>query len=89
MNILVPLFENGSANFQLLTLFDIGFFEPSVIGGGGDERPHHNFVVIAPIIKKFGTDIKLDVFYTVVAKSFVSSLLLRDYDVITCILRWS
>ena len=48
--------------------------------------PHHNFVVIAPIIMKFGTDVKLDVFYTMVRKEFVTSLLLPHYDVITCIL---
>ena len=30
--------------------------------------PHHNFVVIAPIVMKFGTGIKLDVFYTMVKK---------------------
>ena len=30
---------------------------------------HHNFVVIAPMIIKFGTDIKLDVFYTMVTKN--------------------
>ena len=44
--------------------------------------PHHSFVVIALMIIKFGTDIKLDVFY----KKLVTSLLLRNYDVITCIL---
>ena len=27
--------------------------------------PHHNFVVIAPMIIKFGTGMKLDEFYTV------------------------
>ena len=50
----------------------MGFFEPSVIGGreGGCEGPHHNFVVIAPIIMKFSTVIKVDVFYTVVTKKF-------------------
>ena len=47
---------------------------------------HHNFVVIAPMIMKFGTGMKLDVFYTMVTKKFVASLLLRHYDVITCIL---
>ena len=47
---------------------------------------HHNFVVIAPMIMKFTTDVKLDVFYTLVSKEFVTSLLLRHYDVITCIL---
>ena len=50
--------------------------------GGG----HHNFVVIVPMNTKFGTGIKLDVFYTMVTKKFVTSLLLRNYDVITCIL---
>ena len=55
-------------------------------GGGGEgyEGPHHNFVVIDPMIMKFGTGIKLDVFYT--NEKFVSSLLLHNYDVITCIL---
>ena len=64
---------------QLLTLFDMGFFEPSWF-------PHHNFVVIAPMIMKFGTGIKLDAFYTMATKQIVTSLLLRHYDVITCIL---
>ena len=48
--------------------------------------PHHNFVVNAPMIMKFGTGVKLDIFYTMVTKKFVTSLLLRQYDVITCIL---
>ena len=65
-------------NFQIrliqvpnLTLFDMGFFEPSVRGGGGGghEGPHHNVVVIAPMIMKFGTGVKLHVFYTMVTKS--------------------
>ena len=51
----------------MLTLFDMGFFEPSVIGGM--TAPHHNFVVIAPMIMKFSTVIKLDIFYTMVIKS--------------------
>ena len=38
--------------------------------------PHHNFVVIAPMIMKFGTGIKFDVFYTMVTKKFLTSLLL-------------
>ena len=38
------------------------------------EGPHHNFVVIAPMIMKFGTGIKLDEFYTMVTKKFVASL---------------
>ena len=45
---------------------------------------HHNFVLIAPMITKFGTGIKLDVFYTIVKN--VTSLLLHNYDVISCIL---
>ena len=47
---------------------------------------HHNFVVIALMVMKFGTGVKLDAFYTMVTKKFVTSLLLRHYDVITCIL---
>ena len=65
----------------------MGFFEPSVIGGGGVMRgPDHNFIVIAQMIMKFGTGIKPGVFYTMVTKNFVVSLLLRNYDVIPCIL---
>ena len=45
----------------------------------------HNFVVIAPMIMKFGTGVKLDVFYTMITKN-VTSLPLRHYDVIICIL---
>ena len=47
--------------------------------------PHHNFVVYAPMNMKFGTGVEVDVLYTVVAKKFVTSLLLHNYDVITCI----
>ena len=71
---------------NILTLFDMGFFEPSVMGGGGHEVPLHIFVVIAPMIMKFGTGVKRDLLYTMVTKKFVTSLLLRHYDVITCIL---
>ena len=55
------------------------------MGGGGHEGPHHIFVVIAPIIMKFGISVKLDVLCKMVTK-IVTSLLLRHYDVITCIL---
>ena len=48
--------------------------------------PHHNFVVINPMITKFSTGIDLDVFYIMVTKKFLASLLLCNYDVITCIL---
>ena len=68
----------------------MGFFEPLFIGrgggGGGMRAPHHNFVVFAPMITKSGTAMKLDVFWTLATNSFVTSLLLRNYDVITCIL---
>ena len=65
----------------------MGFFELSVMegGGGGHECPHHNFVVVAPMIMKFGTGVKLGVVYTMVTK-ICDSLLLRHCDVITCIL---
>ena len=62
------------------------FSEPSVVGGGHEGGAHYNFVVIVPMIMKFGTGIKLDVFYTVVTKTFVTSHLLSNYGVITCIL---
>ena len=55
-------------------------------GVGGIRALHHNFVVIAPMIIEFGTGIKVDIFYTMVTKNFATSLLLRNYDVITCIL---
>ena len=73
----------------VLTLFAMGFFEPSVGGGGGgggEGALHHNFVVIAAMIMKFGTGNKLDVFYTMVTEKFLTSLLLRNYGFITCIL---
>ena len=38
-------------------------------GGGGMSVPHHNFVVIAPMIMEFGKCVKLDVFYTMVTKN--------------------
>ena len=38
------------------------------------------------MIMKFGTVVKPDVFYTMVAIKLVTSLLLRHYDVIICIL---
>ena len=62
----------------------MGFFEPSVTGegGGGHEGPLRNFVVIVPMIMKFGTVIKLHNGN----EKLVTSLLVRNYDVITCIL---
>ena len=60
-----------------LTLFYMGFFEPSVMGAGGMRAPHHNFVTVAMMIMKLGTGIKLDVFYTMITKKFMTSPLLR------------
>ena len=60
-----------------LTLCDRGFFELAVSEGGGMRAPpHHDFVVIARMIMKFGTGTKLDVFYTMVTIKFVMSLLI-------------
>ena len=47
----------------------MGFFVPSVMRGGGGGKGDHNFVVIAPMIMKFATGIKLDVFYIIVTKN--------------------
>ena len=44
---------------------------------------HHNFVVHALMIMKSGTDMELDVLYTMVTKHFVTMLLLSNYDAIT------
>ena len=76
-----------SENKNSLTLFDMTFFLNRQSWGGEEHNsPHHNFLVIAPMIMNFGTSIKLYVFYTKITKTFVTSLLLRSYDVITCIL---
>ena len=58
------------ANVPMLLKKSLGTLQ--VLGGGvGQEGPHHNFVVIAPVIDimKFGTGVKLDVFYTMVTKN--------------------
>ena len=69
----------------------MGFFWTVSHGGGGGaiRAPHHNFVVIALMIMKFGTGVKLDVFYTTETSKIVTSLLLRQYDVKTCILAYA
>ena len=63
--------QNVCHALSLCYFFSINpiWHESSVMGGGGGEGHeglYHNFVVIAPMIMKFGTGIKLDVFYTVV-----------------------
>ena len=47
----------------------MGFFEPSVMKGGSMRASYHKFVVIAPMIMKFGKGVKLDAFYTMVTKN--------------------
>ena len=49
----------------------MGLFEPLINGGGGGghEGPHHNIVINAPMIIKFSTGVKRDVFCTVITKS--------------------
>ena len=69
-----------------LTLFDIGLSGIVTYGGHEPPPPNHNFVVIAAMIMKFGTDINFNISYTVATKTFVASPLLRNYDVITRIL---
>ena len=44
---------------------------------------HHNFVVHALMIMKLGTDMELNVLYTMVTKHFVTMLPLSNYDAIT------
>ena len=64
----VPSPKNNFKEIGGLTIFDMFFFLTVIYGGGGAEGPHHNFVVIAPMIMKFDTGIKLYVFYTMVTK---------------------
>ena len=64
----------------------MAFFELSVMEGGM-RAPHHKYVVvIASVIMRFGTGVKLDVFYAMVAKYSLMPLLLHHYEAITCIL---
>ena len=79
--------EPASSPYKLgLILFYMGFFELSVMRGGHHAHPHHNFVVIASMVMEFGTGIKLNVFFTMVAEKFVTLLLLCNFNVITRIL---
>ena len=50
------------------------------------KAPIIKLLLFAPMVMKFGTDVKLDVLYTIIAKNIVTSLLLRHYGIITCIL---
>ena len=62
-----------------------GLFGTFSLGAGDRDRappPNHNFVVVAPMATKFDTAMELDVLYTLVTNLFVSSSLLRNYDVI-------
>ena len=66
---------------QVLTLFDMGCFEGMMTP---PPLQFITFVFIALMIMKFGTGIKLDVFYTMVTKKFVTLILLHNYDIIAC-----
>ena len=70
-------FEKCRVVINLSSLFDMGFFEPSVMRGAMMTVVimAMMIVVIAPMIMKFGKDVKFDVFYTMVTKKFVTSLL--------------
>ena len=70
--------DSSGAGLISITLFDMRFFGTFSLG-------EHNFVVYAPVITKSRTVMELDVFYTVVTKTFVTSLPLHNYNVITCI----
>ena len=62
------------------------FFELSVMGGGGHDVPPSYICCYCADDHEICRGIKLDVFYTLMSKKFVTSLLLRNYDIMTCIL---
>ena len=66
------ILENPQSYFTLACL------ESSALKG-----THNNFVVHARRIMKLGTDMELDMLYTMVTKLFVTMLLLSNYDAIT------
>ena len=78
--------QHFTSDWHGMGLFDMGFSWTVSHGGRGMRASHHNFVVISLIIMKFGTGIKLDEFYTMVTKTFVTSLLCRNYDIIALFL---
>ena len=78
--------EPGLVFIQYLIPLDMAFLNHQSWGGGSMTFPHHNFVVISPMIMKFGTAMKLDIFYTMVPKKYTMSLLLHNYDITACIL---
>ena len=67
------------SSFAILTLFDMGFFEPSVRGRGS------HFVAIASMIMKFDTGISL-MYSTQWSQKVCDVTTLRNYDFIICIL---
>ena len=56
---------------QHLTLFDMAFLNCQLWEEGGMRTTHHNFVVIASMVTKFTTDIKLDLLYTTVREDLL------------------
>ena len=63
-------------------LFDISLGRE---GGRGIMTSFHSFIVFAPVTMTFGTGMNVDMFYRIVTKEVVTSLLLRNYDVTTYI----
>ena len=61
----LKIFESRIEYDFSLTLFDMAFWKSQPWGGGVP----HNFVVVASMIMKFGTNMKLDVFYTMATKN--------------------
>ena len=89
VNQLLLAYHRRKTYFSVSSLFTVFPSFPYEFGAAHSsfhEGLHHNFVVIAPMIMKFGTGIKFDVFYTMVVKKFVTSLLLHNYNFITCML---
>ena len=64
------------------------FWTVSHAGGGGRGMmsSHHKFVVIVPMIMKFAEVSSLTYSTHLMSKKFVTSRLLHNYDIITCIL---
>ena len=61
------------------------FFEPPLMEGGGGGRMRAPIIIYCSYDHEICSGIKFDLLYILVRKKFVTSLLLRVYDVVTCI----